>query len=67
MGVGRTCQYMIYAADNAERVEAEYKIVDFLDGRLTEKELKKWVTKKYPGKEEKFFKILMEDKKNTAG
>ena len=60
-------QYMIYAADNAERVEAEYKIVDFLDGRLTEKELKRWVAKKYPGKAEKFFKILMEDKKNTAG
>lgn len=51
-------QYMIYGADNVERVEAEYNILHYLRGDSGKDDLKKWIEKNYPGKWERFIKIL---------
>lgn len=51
-------QYMIYAADNADRVEAEYNILDYIRGRKSRDELRAWIDEKYPGEWEEFIKIL---------
>ena len=51
-------QYMIYAKDNADRVEAEYEIQQFLAGRQSREDFCDWVNKKYPGKCEGLLKIL---------
>ena len=51
-------QYMIYAKDNAERVEAEYEIQKFLYGGQSREDFCGWVNKKYPGKCDGLLKIL---------
>ena len=51
-------QYMIYGKHNYDRIEAEYKIQDYLSGDASEKELKEWVDKEYPGKWDVFIKLL---------
>ena len=43
-------QYMIYGADNSERVNAEYNILHYMKGEMKTSELKKWIDDKYPGK-----------------
>lgn len=63
-------QYVIYAQKNSERVEAEYNILDYCKGKSGKEDLKKWIDEKYPGKWEKFIKILenpIEDKKESPG
>ena len=54
-------QYMIYGADNLERVNAEYNILHYMKGEMKASELKKWIDEKYPGKWEGFIKILEND------
>ena len=51
-------QYMLYASDNAERVEAEYNILHYAKGEKTKEDVKTWVNEKYPGKWEEFINIL---------
>lgn len=51
-------QYMIYGADNVERVEAEYNILHYVRGETEREDLKKWVDDKYPGKWDGFIKML---------
>lgn len=54
-------QYMIYGADNAERVDAEYNILHYIRGEAEREVLKKWVDEKYPGKWEGFIKALEDE------
>ena len=51
-------QYMIYGEENAERVEAEYNILHYIEGETKKEELKKWVDNKYPGKWDALIRIL---------
>lgn len=51
-------QYMLYAASNRQRVEAEYNIKDYTNGVKTTDDLKNWINKNYPGKWDDFIKIL---------
>lgn len=51
-------QYIIYGAENKERVEAEYNILHYVKGETEREELKKWVDGKYPGKWDGLIKIL---------
>ena len=59
-------QYMIYGAENEERVEAEYNILHYIRGETKKEELKKWVDNKYPGKWEKFIRFLEQKGDNDA-
>lgn len=60
-------QYMIYAKQNADRVEAEYNIRGFLDGAILTEDFKDWMREKYPGCWNKFIKILNRDEKEAVG
>lgn len=51
-------QYIAYTKRNHDRSDSEYKILGYLSGDMSEKELKEWVDKKYPGKWDNFIKIL---------
>lgn len=51
-------QYLIYGMRNQERVEAEKKLKDFLNQKITAEDLKAWVFEKYPGKWDKLKKII---------
>lgn len=59
-----TLQYMIYAADNQKRVEAEYNILNYIKGETKKEDLKKWVDDKYPGKWDRFIQILEGNNEN---
>ena len=51
-------QYLIYGKKNADRVEAEYNIKEFIAGRINQEELKGWVDENYPGSWDDFIKLL---------
>ena len=56
--INHALQYIIYEKHNHDRVEAEYKIKEYMSGEITERELKEWTEKEYPGKWNKFIRIL---------
>lgn len=51
-------QYMLYGKHNYDRVDAEYRIQNYLSGDTSEKELKEWLDEEYPGKWDVFIKLL---------
>lgn len=60
-------QYMLYAKNNANRVEAEYNIRAFQIGDMTEEKLREWVEREYPRCWDEFIKILKEEEKEAVG
>lgn len=56
--VTHTLQYLVYAAKNAERIEAEYKLHDLFDGKISEPDFLRWVSNKYSRAEDGIMQIL---------
>lgn len=55
-------QYMLYAAQNVDRVETEYYLKLYITKKITDEELINWISKKYPMADRKKVLNLFTDK-----
>ena len=61
-----TIQYLSYGRENHERVETEYKFIEFLKGDTSEKDLKDWIDNNYPSKWDRAKELLLEKQKESS-